>query len=71
MLTEIICPMAGKIMEVNMEVGKPVQEDDEIIIIEAMKMENPIFCIASGIVKEVKCKPGDKVNEGDVLAVIE
>lgn len=70
-MIEIICPMAGKIMEVNMEVGKPVQEDDEIIIIEAMKMENPIFSIASGIVKEIKCKPGDKVNEGDVLAIIE
>jgi len=70
-MIEIICPMAGKIMEVNIEVGQSVQEDDEIIIIEAMKMENPIFCVASGTVKEIKCKPGDKVNEGDVLAIIE
>lgn len=70
-MTEILCPMAGKILEVNLEVGKQVQEDDEIIIIEAMKMENPIFCIVTGVVKEIKCKPGDKANEGDVLAIIE
>ncbi len=63
-------PLAGKILEINMEVGQVVTEDDELIILEAMKMENPIFG-SDGTVKEIKVKIGDKVQEGDVLAVIE
>jgi len=64
-------PMAGKIFELNIEVGQQVEEDDEVIIIDAMKMENPVFSPVSGTVKEIKVKVGDQVNEGDVLAVIE
>jgi len=63
-------PLAGKILEINMEVGQVVTEDDELIILEAMKMENPVFGPA-GTVKEILVKVGDKVQEGDVLAVIE
>lgn len=64
-------PLAGKILEINMEVGQKVTGDDELIIIESMKMENPIFSEGEGTVKEIKIKVGDKVQEGDVLAVIE
>ena len=64
-------PLAGKILEINIEVGQAITEDDELIIIEAMKMENPVFSDTAGIVKEIKIKIGDKVQEGDVLAVIE
>jgi acetyl-CoA carboxylase biotin carboxyl carrier protein len=64
-------PMAGKIFELNIEVGQQIEEDDEVIIIDAMKMENPVFSPVGGTVKEIKVKVGDQVNEGDVLAVIE
>ncbi len=64
-------PLAGKILEINITVGQTVNEDDEVIILEAMKMENPIFAPADGTVKEIKVKAGDRVNEGDVLVVIE
>lgn len=64
-------PLSGKIIELNLEVGQAVNEDDEVVVIEAMKMENPIFCPETGTVKELKVKVGDQVNEGDVLAVIE
>ncbi|PKM76438.1 MAG: acetyl-CoA carboxylase biotin carboxyl carrier protein subunit [Firmicutes bacterium HGW-Firmicutes-15] len=63
-------PLAGKILEINMEIGQVVTEDDELIILEAMKMENPVFG-SDGTVKEIKVKVGDKVEEGDILAVIE
>lgn len=63
-------PLAGKILEINMEIGQVVTEDDELIILEAMKMENPVFG-PDGTVKEIKVKVGDKVAEGDILAVIE
>ena len=64
-------PLSGKILEINMEVGQHVNEDDEVIVIEAMKMENPIFCPMSGVVKEIKVKVGEQVDEGDMLAIIE
>jgi len=63
--------MAGKIIEVKIEVGAAVNENDELIILEAMKMEMPIVASASGTVKEVKCKKGDSVGADDVLVVIE
>lgn len=64
-------PLAGKILEINVKVGDQVTEDDEIMIIESMKMENPLFSPVAGTVKEIKIKVGDRVNEGDVLAVVE
>ncbi len=64
-------PLAGKIIEINVKVGQQVTEDDEIIIIESMKMENPLFSPIDGTIKEIKVKAGDRVNEGDVLAIVE
>ncbi|WP_088226614.1 acetyl-CoA carboxylase biotin carboxyl carrier protein subunit [Desulfosporosinus sp. FKB] len=63
-------PIAGKILEVYIKVGQQITEDDELFIIEAMKMENPVYGDA-GTVKEVNVKVGDRVQEGDTLAIIE
>jgi acetyl-CoA carboxylase biotin carboxyl carrier protein len=63
--------MAGKVIDVKVNVGDTVNEDDDLIILEAMKMEMPIVAPASGTVKEVKCKKGDSVGADDVLVVIE
>jgi len=41
------------------------------MILEAMKMENPIFSTVSGTVKEVRVKQGDSVTADQVLFVIE
>lgn len=70
-MTEVTAPMAGKIMDVKVEVGDTVNEDDELLILEAMKMEMPIVATASGKVKEIRCKKGDAVGADDVLVVIE
>lgn len=64
-------PMAGKILEINVKVGDTIVEDDEVIILEAMKMENVIFAPEGGVVKEIKLKVGQVVCEGDVLIVLE
>ena len=70
-MSEVTAPMAGKIMDVKVEVGDTVNEDDELLILEAMKMEMPIVAPTSGKVKEIKCKKGDAVAADDVLVVIE
>jgi len=63
--------MAGKVIEILVEVGQSVQEDDEVIILEAMKMENPVYAPENGVVKEIKVEVGKKVEEGEVLIVLE
>ena len=64
-------PLAGKILAINVEVGQQVTEDDELIIIEAMKMENPIVADAGGTVKEILVKEKDKVKANQTLVVLE
>ena len=67
---EVKTPMPGKILDVLVKVGDQVQEDDEIIMLEAMKMENPIYAPASGTVKEIKVKANDSVETQQVMMII-
>ena len=70
-MSEIRAPMAGKIVDVKVKVGDAVKKQDEILVLEAMKMEVPIFSDVSGTVKQVNCKKGDAVPGDFVLLVIE
>ncbi len=70
-MAAIESPMAGKVLEIMVEVGKSIVEDDEVIILEAMKMENPIYAPEGGVVKEIKVKVGQQIAEGDVIAELE
>ena len=71
MSVEILAPMPGKILQVMVKVGDKVAEDDELLILEAMKMENPIYSTAGGVVKEVKVAKDDTVDSDQVLVVLE
>ena len=70
-MSEITAPMGGKVIDVKVNPGDTVNEGDEVVIIEAMKMELPIVANASGTVKEVKCKKGDTVEADAVIVVLE
>jgi biotin carboxyl carrier protein len=70
MSKEILAPLAGKIIQLNIEVGVAVEEDEEILVIEAMKMETPVFAPASGTIESIRVSAGDEVEEDQVLAVI-
>jgi acetyl-CoA carboxylase biotin carboxyl carrier protein len=70
MSVELKAPMPGKILEVLVNVGDQVKEDDEVIMLEAMKMENPIYAPADGTVKEIKVKVSDSVETDQVMMVI-
>jgi acetyl-CoA carboxylase biotin carboxyl carrier protein len=63
--------MAGKVLEIKVNVGDKVEDGDEVVVLEAMKMELPIISEESGVVKEIRCKKGDTVESGDVLIVLE
>ena len=70
MSVEVKAPMPGKILEVLVRVGDQVKEDDEVIMLEAMKMENPIYAPAGGTVKEIKVKANDTVETDQLMMVI-
>ena len=63
-------PMPGLILRSNVKVGDKVQENDVLMVMEAMKMENEIFAPVAGVVKEIKVKQGDQLNADEVLLVI-
>jgi acetyl-CoA carboxylase biotin carboxyl carrier protein len=71
MTTKILAPWAGKVVAVKINVGDKVEEDDEAMVIEAMKMETEVFVPCDGTVKKVLVKEGASVEEDDVLVVIE
>lgn len=70
-MSEIVAPMGGKIIDIKVNVGDSVSEGDEVIILEAMKMELPVAADASGTVKEIKCGKSDAVEADAVLVVLE
>ena len=70
MSVEVKAPMPGKILEVLVKVGDQVKEDDEVLMLEAMKMENPIYAPADGTVTDVKVKANDSVETEQVLIVL-
>ena len=70
-MTPVIAPLVGKVLNVEKQVGDKVQEDDVIIVMEAMKMEIPVVAPVGGTIKEIKVKPGDTVEAEMVLALIE
>ena len=71
MSQEVRAPLAGNIWEVIVQVGSKVEEDDELLIIEALKMENTIYSPCSGTVKEIKVKKGDAIEDDGLLMIIE
>jgi len=71
MAVEVVAPMPGTIAEILVEVGDTVNADDELIILEAMKMENPIMAPSGGKVAEIKVAEKDKVDTNQVLIVLE
>ena len=67
---ELTSPMQGTIVKVAASDGDTVAEGDLILVLEAMKMEQPIIAHKAGKVSGLSAKPGDTVTSGAVLATI-
>jgi len=63
----ITAPLSGNIFSIIKRDGDNIQEDDTVIVLEAMKMETTIKTPLNGVIKKVFVKNGDKVNVGDPL----
>ena len=71
MSTEILAPMPGTVIEIQVNVGDEVVEGQELLLLEAMKMENPIVSTIAGKIAEVKVAVNDKVASKEVMIIIE
>ncbi len=69
--TPVTVPMVGKIVSVSVKVGDKIKEDDQVAVLEAMKMEMPIAAPVSGTVTEIRVAPGQEVEAEAVIAVME
>lgn len=64
-------PMPGKVIKLSVTVGQQVKKGQEILVVEAMKMENQIRAPQDGRVTRLAAQVGDMVGPGVVLAEIE
>ena len=68
---QILSPMPGNILNVNVKVGDAVKKGQVLLILEAMKMENEIMAPCAGKVATVAVSKGAAVNSGDLLVAIQ
>ncbi|MEQ9413945.1 MAG: biotin/lipoyl-containing protein [Cyclobacteriaceae bacterium] len=66
-VNSIKAPMPGLIIDLKVKVGDEVKAGDQLLILEAMKMENIIKSPGDGTVKTVKVEKGNSVEKGQVL----
>ena len=63
-------PLQGTIISIDVEIGAPVRKGQQLIVMEAMKMEHVIAAPSSGVVQSLGVTRGDAVFEGRVLALL-
>ena len=70
MAEHVVAPLAGKVLSVAVEVGMTIEEDGEVLVLEAMKMETVVYAPCDGEVEAVHVQVDDQVEEDDLLATI-
>ena len=68
---EVKSQIKAIVWKVLKETGDTVKVDDEIIMLESMKMEIPISSEVNGKIKSIEVNEGDEVDEGQVVATLE
>jgi len=66
-VAEIKAPMPGLVLNVKVSEGDEIKKGDNLLILEAMKMENILKSSTDGIIKKVLVKQGDKVEKNQIL----
>jgi len=70
-VSTIVAPMPGLVLEIPIEVGQQVNEDDPLLILEAMKMENVLSSPREGVIKNISVAKGDTVEKKQLLITFE
>ncbi|MEI6047498.1 MAG: acetyl-CoA carboxylase biotin carboxyl carrier protein subunit [Bacteroidota bacterium] len=67
----ILSFIPGTVLDIMIETGQIVNKGDDLMILDAMKMQNRLKCSMDGKVKTISVKKGDKVSKGTVLLELE
>jgi biotin carboxyl carrier protein len=70
-INAIKAPMPGLIIEINVIVGQTVKENENLVILSAMKMENSFLSPRDGVIKSIAVAVGDAVEKGQLLVEFE
>ena len=70
MKKEILAPMPGKILKILVEKGENIIADQNLMILESMKMENLITSSITGIVGDILVKENDFVKSKQLIMVL-
>ncbi len=70
-VNEIKAPIPGLILEISVTPGQTVQENDTLLILEAMKMENTFHSPRAGVIKSIAVTQGQAVDKGQLLIEFE
>jgi acetyl-CoA carboxylase biotin carboxyl carrier protein len=70
-MVKVKSQISGTVWQVVVEVGQVVEEEEDLIILESMKMEIPVSAPQSGTVKEILVSPNQSVQDGDILLILE
>jgi len=70
-VNEIKAPMPGLVLDIMVSVGQAVNEGDNLLILEAMKMENVIKSPSEGLIKSITIEKGQAVEKGAILIEFE
>jgi len=68
---EVKSQIKAIVWKVLKKTGDTVKIDDEILILESMKMEIPISSEFNGKIKSIEVSEGDEVDEGQIVAILE
>ena len=66
----VTAPMQGTVVKVAVEEGQEVATGDLVVVLEAMKMENPVTAHKDGTITGLTVEPGAAITQGTVLAEI-
>ena len=70
-VNSIKAPMPGLILDIHVDKGQEVKEDETLLILEAMKMENVITSPRDGVIKSVSVSKGEAIDKGHLLIEFE
>lgn len=68
---DVACPLSATIIAINAKVGQSVKKGDQLITLEAMKMNTFVYSPKDGVIKEILVQERDNVPEGAPLLSFE